>query len=321
MNNQPPHIPFTYFVNIFAHNEELIIAQAIEAVLAQKIGAGEKLELHIFANGCSDKTEEIVRQYEAKDNRVKLHALKVKGKVKALKEAISYYHQRGLNENDLLFNLDADITFEQPNCFELLKTKLATDPDLFVVSSYPAPSSYFDQRRDFVAQLFNIRYELHKAFAVNTIRGACYVIKWNKLVQVDFPDDLISDDMYLECALAGHFLMDYENIVITEIKENLQKEIARDLFHRIAAEQVYHKNRTGLIKRIDKETARDQFRLTHQEPKKYLSYLLGKFKISPLFIMLYWSFVSRKNKKKAHQIFFDSLESKLDLISYWSTIR
>jgi cellulose synthase/poly-beta-1,6-N-acetylglucosamine synthase-like glycosyltransferase len=69
--------PFTGVVKcslgITAHNEEANIAQLIEAVLNQRLHQVEITEIIVVASGCTDRTEDIVREYMARDPRLKLY--------------------------------------------------------------------------------------------------------------------------------------------------------------------------------------------------------------------------------------------------------
>ena len=60
-------------VGITAHNEEANIAQIIEAMLNQRLHAVEISEIIVVASGCTDRTEDIVRSYVARDPRLQLH--------------------------------------------------------------------------------------------------------------------------------------------------------------------------------------------------------------------------------------------------------
>ena len=66
---------------MMAHNEEETIAAAIESILFQKREQESTLEIHIFANACNDKTEEIVANIAKNNKSIYLHSLSEKGKV------------------------------------------------------------------------------------------------------------------------------------------------------------------------------------------------------------------------------------------------
>jgi glycosyltransferase involved in cell wall biosynthesis len=72
-------------MGITAHNEEANIAQIIEAVLGQRLHLVEISEIIIVASGCTDRTEDIVREYMTRDPRIKLYTQeKREGKTSAI---------------------------------------------------------------------------------------------------------------------------------------------------------------------------------------------------------------------------------------------
>jgi cellulose synthase/poly-beta-1,6-N-acetylglucosamine synthase-like glycosyltransferase len=72
-------------VGITAHNEEANIAQIIQAMLAQRLFMVEIAEIIVVASGCTDRTEEVVQELAAQDNRIKLFVQeKREGKTSAI---------------------------------------------------------------------------------------------------------------------------------------------------------------------------------------------------------------------------------------------
>lgn len=72
-------------VGITAHNEEANIAQILQAVLSQRLHAVELSEIIVVASGCTDRTEEIVREFAAQEPRIKLFTQeKREGKTSAI---------------------------------------------------------------------------------------------------------------------------------------------------------------------------------------------------------------------------------------------
>jgi poly-beta-1,6-N-acetyl-D-glucosamine synthase len=72
-------------VGITAHNEEANIAQIIEAMLTQRLHLVAITEVIVVASGCTDRTEDIVRDYMAKEPRLRLYVQeKREGKTSAI---------------------------------------------------------------------------------------------------------------------------------------------------------------------------------------------------------------------------------------------
>ncbi len=59
-------------VGITAHNEEANMAQILEAMLNQRLFVVDITEIIVVASGCTDRTEDIVREYMAMDDRIQL---------------------------------------------------------------------------------------------------------------------------------------------------------------------------------------------------------------------------------------------------------
>ncbi len=59
-------------VGVTAHNEEANIGRLLEAMLSQQLDQVEIGEIIVVASGCTDNTCDIVRNFEARDPRVKL---------------------------------------------------------------------------------------------------------------------------------------------------------------------------------------------------------------------------------------------------------
>ena len=74
-------------VGITAHNEEANIGKLLAAMLAQELNTVEITEIIVVASGCDDCTLPIIREYVAKDPRVKLIAQeKREGKTSAINQ-------------------------------------------------------------------------------------------------------------------------------------------------------------------------------------------------------------------------------------------
>jgi len=72
-------------VGITAHNEEANMAQILDAMLNQRLHLVEISEIIIVASGCTDRTEDIAREYAQKDPRIRLFSQeKREGKTSAI---------------------------------------------------------------------------------------------------------------------------------------------------------------------------------------------------------------------------------------------
>ena len=72
-------------VGITAHNEEANIGQLLEAMLNQRLHTVEISEIIVVASGCTDRTEDIIREHMNKDARIQLYIQeKREGKTSAI---------------------------------------------------------------------------------------------------------------------------------------------------------------------------------------------------------------------------------------------
>lgn len=72
-------------VGITAHNEEANIGQILKAMLEQRLFLVEISEIIVVASGCTDRTVEIIEEYQPKDARIKLFVqAKREGKTSAI---------------------------------------------------------------------------------------------------------------------------------------------------------------------------------------------------------------------------------------------
>jgi biofilm PGA synthesis N-glycosyltransferase PgaC len=60
-------------VGITAYNEEANIGRLLQAIIDQRLYEVEITQIVVVASGCTDRTEEIVREYMDKESRIELH--------------------------------------------------------------------------------------------------------------------------------------------------------------------------------------------------------------------------------------------------------
>jgi cellulose synthase/poly-beta-1,6-N-acetylglucosamine synthase-like glycosyltransferase len=77
--------PIRCSVGITAHNEEANIGQLLEAIRYQRLHQVEITEIIVVASGCTDRTEDIVREHAARDPLIQLFVQeKREGKTSAI---------------------------------------------------------------------------------------------------------------------------------------------------------------------------------------------------------------------------------------------
>lgn len=81
-------------IGITAHNEEANIAQILQAMLNQRLHAVEISEIIVVASGCTDRTIDIIQEFEALEPRIKLFVQeKREGKTSAINVFLSHARQ------------------------------------------------------------------------------------------------------------------------------------------------------------------------------------------------------------------------------------
>lgn len=113
---------------IAAFNEEGVIGQKIENTLSLDYPA-DKLEVLIVSNGCTDRTNDVVRSFH--DPRVRLIALEKPGKMEAVNEGVK------AASGELIVFSDADFMLDH-HTLSLMARKFA-DPEVGGVSGARKP--------------------------------------------------------------------------------------------------------------------------------------------------------------------------------------
>ena len=125
----------SYALVTAAYNEEKIIRQTIESIIAQTILPRKWI---IVSDGSTDRTDEIVESYAAKHEFIELHrisedhARNFTAQVNAINLGFSRLKTTHCSH---IGNLDADITLE-PDYFRILLEKFAQDPALGMAGGY-----------------------------------------------------------------------------------------------------------------------------------------------------------------------------------------
>jgi poly-beta-1,6-N-acetyl-D-glucosamine synthase len=119
-------------MGIMAHNEEANIGRLLEAVVSQRATKVRISEIIVVASGCSDNTETIVRQWEARDQRVRLVVqAKREGKASAVNQFLAQAREK------IVVLCSADL-LPAENTLEQLVAPFA-DPEVGMATCRPFP--------------------------------------------------------------------------------------------------------------------------------------------------------------------------------------
>lgn len=187
---------------VAAYNEQDVIAQKIENTLALDYPA-DQLEIIIASNGCTDRTNEIVRGFD--DPRVRLLCLEKPGKMEAVNEAVR------IATGEVLVFTDADFMLD-PHTLRLMARKFA-DPEVGGVSGARKPGIVRQGDATGEGEGLYVRWDKlqkileSKIGSVYAADGLLYAIRKELYVPLDDPNR--GDDMTISTnvPLAGYRLI------------------------------------------------------------------------------------------------------------------
>jgi len=225
-----------------AHNEEKVIHRAVQNALSQNIPVGYSVKVVVVANGCSDRTEEIVKGLEEQNpNRVVLISMTEKGKTRAINRAIKFFDE--ISSTDLqipyVIFLDADCEFNGKEALIDFVNRFEQNSQLCAVGADCLPDVFSNSRKDIVAEIYRATYSLGQSVKINSISGMCYAIRLDILKKIDFPDFQFAEDMFVSSRLDGHFLKDRNIKIVFKTPPDLRTEIRRRTRQEISTQR-YH---------------------------------------------------------------------------------
>jgi cellulose synthase/poly-beta-1,6-N-acetylglucosamine synthase-like glycosyltransferase len=181
-------------IGIMAYNEEANIRLLLQALLVQKTEKVAIDEIVVVASGCTDGTEDIVREYVAIDPRVRLLSQPRKeGKASAV--------------NLLLRNTECEVvvlesadTLPLENTIEALVSPM-TDPKVGMVGGRPVPVNSPNQFMGYGAHLV---WELHHQMSLRHPKMGEVIAFRNIFAQI--PHDSAVDEASIEPLIIGQGL-------------------------------------------------------------------------------------------------------------------
>lgn len=175
-------------IGIIAHNEEKNIGILLDEFIKQAENIRFPFNITVVTSGCNDRTEDIVRSYEKKDNRIKLLIEKQrKGK------AVAINHFLIQAKGDLLIISSADII---PSNEALEKLFSAfSDPLIGMVGGRPVPKSSIG-----ITGLLNrLLWELHHEVALRQPKLGELIAIRNIIDKI--PEDTAADEAAIEALI------------------------------------------------------------------------------------------------------------------------
>jgi cellulose synthase/poly-beta-1,6-N-acetylglucosamine synthase-like glycosyltransferase len=137
-----------------AHNEEANIGGLLHRLLEQELTTVAMTEIIVVASGCTDRTEEIVREWAVRDGRIKL-----------LSQATREGKASGVNlflreaSEEVVVLSSADLLPDHSTIQKLVEP--LADPDVGMTSGRPVPVNDRDTFMGFAAHLlWNLHHEI-----------------------------------------------------------------------------------------------------------------------------------------------------------------
>jgi len=312
-------------VVILAHNEEKFIRKAVESLLNQETPNGFFSKVLVAANGCNDRTEEIVNDLsEEYPKKVDLISMEEKGKTKAINKVIKYLEQ--ISTHDLLIPfvifLDADCEFVDKEALTNFVKRLQQNSQLCAVAADCVPDVVFDSRKDMTANVYRATYGLGELLRINSISGMCYGIRLDILKKIDFPDFQFAEDMYLSSRLDGRFLKDRNlkigfktpSSLMSEINRRTRQEISTQRYH----EYYSYLKKRGIKVKLFEESLGDDYEWGATNGSTVKAWLGLKGVKSKFFVAFYY-LITIYAKAKAHRALKKIRQN--EELDYWKVLR
>jgi len=148
-------------VMVLAHNEERHIAACLDSIFASDPGC--TFEVFVMANGCSDRTEQIVADYAARRPEVRLVSIALGDKCNAWNVFIHETVPAHCPDRDVYFFMDGDARAVRGS-FSAMARALQDDPHANAASAIPASGRNIERDRNaafrehgLVANLYSLR--------------------------------------------------------------------------------------------------------------------------------------------------------------------
>jgi cellulose synthase/poly-beta-1,6-N-acetylglucosamine synthase-like glycosyltransferase len=138
-----------------AYNEEANIGRLLQALLDQRTSNCLIKEVIVVASGCTDNTESIVRDFSARDERIKLV---VQPRREGKASAVNLFLRHA--QSDILVSESAD-TVPAPTAIQRLVEPFA-DPEVGMTGARPIPTN---DPRTFMGFVVHLLWELHHQIA------------------------------------------------------------------------------------------------------------------------------------------------------------
>jgi cellulose synthase/poly-beta-1,6-N-acetylglucosamine synthase-like glycosyltransferase len=176
-------------MGIMACNEAENIGRLLERIDLQTLTRGKLREIFVVASGCTDGTEDIVREHAARDSRI---ALLVQEQREGKASAINLFLSRATGEVLLLESGD---TLPEDGALDRLVAPFE-DPEVGMTGARPVP---VDPPDTFTGHCTHLLWALHHAIALETPKLG-ELVAFRNLVR-EIPANTAVDEASIEAAV------------------------------------------------------------------------------------------------------------------------
>jgi glycosyltransferase involved in cell wall biosynthesis len=161
-------------VMVLAHNEEKRIKKCLDSIYAAE--PGRKFAIFVMANGCTDSTEALVREYGKTHEGVSLVSIDIGCYCNAWNVFIHETIRAHALDSDVYFFMDGDGRV-WPGSFSEMAKGLAENPEANAAGSVPKTGRSMEkdtreliENRSFVANLYCLRGRMVRDFQAKNVR-------------------------------------------------------------------------------------------------------------------------------------------------------
>ena len=177
-------------VGVMAYNEERNIARLLQALVDQKLSDAEITEIFVVSSGSTDRTDEIVREWETRDPRIRLIPQSSRrGKASAINLFL------GEATGDVLV-LESGDTVPAPDCVERMVAPF-NDPSIGMTGGRPVP---VDDESTFMGFVVHMLWRLHHKLALKHPKLG-EMVAFRSFVS-SIPEDTAVDEASIEAIVA-----------------------------------------------------------------------------------------------------------------------
>lgn len=178
-------------IGIMAHNEEGNIGRLLKALLSQRLSEVTLGEIIVVASGCTDRTESIVRDWAARDSRIRLMVQERReGKASAVNLFLSQVREK------VAVLCSADL-LPTPDSLEQVVSAFA-DPEIGLATARPVP---VNDPATFMGFAAHMLWDLHHHINMRSFKAG-EMIAFRKILE-RIPYHTVVDEASIEPVVRG----------------------------------------------------------------------------------------------------------------------